>query len=123
MSGLKELSDSVTLAQQMESREEGGIVLINVFTIDPADEEALIAAWKHDAEYMKEQPGYISTQLHKGVGGSPTFVNYAIWESVETFQAAFVTPEFQRRIGAYPASAVTSPHLFTKIAVDGLCVD
>ncbi len=123
MSGFKELSDQVTLAQQMESDDEGTIVLINVFTIDPSDEEALIAAWKHDAEYMKEQPGYISTQLHKGVGGSPTFVNYAIWESVESFHTAFAKPEFQRRIGEYPSSAITSPHLFTKIAVPGLCVD
>ncbi|MEM7533944.1 MAG: antibiotic biosynthesis monooxygenase family protein [Chloroflexota bacterium] len=122
MSGFRELSESVSLAQQMESTEEGPIVLINVFTIDPADEEPLIAAWKHDAEYMKEQPGYISTQLHKGVGGSPTFVNYAIWESVESFHNAFQKPEFQSRIAQYPSSAVTSPHLFKKIAVSGLCV-
>ncbi len=39
-----ELSDSVSLADQMESNEDGSIVLINVFTIYPGDEGALLAA-------------------------------------------------------------------------------
>ena len=40
------------------------VVLVNVFTLDPADEAAMLATWKKDAEYMKAQPGFISTQLH-----------------------------------------------------------
>ena len=122
MPGLKELNDSVSLAQQMESSEEGPIVLINVFTIEPSDEEALVAAWKHDADFMKQQPGYVSTQMHKAIGGSPTFINYAIWESVESFRAAFMNPEFQSRIAQYPSSAVAAPHLFKKLAVPGHCI-
>jgi len=39
------------------------VVLVNVFTIDKSDEQALLKAWKHDAEFMKHQPGFISTQL------------------------------------------------------------
>ena len=107
----------------MDSVEIGPIVLINVFTVDPADGEALIAAWKHDAEFMKAQPGYISTQLHAGIAGSSTFVNHAVWESVESFRNAFRSPEFQGRIASYPKSAVASPPLFKKVAVPGLCVD
>ncbi|MGB1010015.1 MAG: antibiotic biosynthesis monooxygenase family protein [Thiolinea sp.] len=122
MSGFKEMNDVVGLADQMQSNEDGSIVLINVFTIDPADEEALLAAWAHDAAFMKAQPGYISTQMHKGVAGSQTYVNYAVWESVESFRNAFTQPEFQKRIAAYPASATVSPHLFKKLAVSGHCV-
>lgn len=122
MPQLKELNESVSLAQQIESTEEGPIVLINVFTIEPSDEEELIAAWSHDAEFMKQQSGYISTQLHKAIGDSPTFINYAVWESVESFRAAFENPEFQRRIGRYPENAVVSPHLFKKLSVAGHCV-
>ena len=122
MPGFKELNDRISLADQMGSREDGSVVLINLFTIDPADEEALVAAWKHDAEFMKAQPGYISTQLHKGVAGSSTFINYAVWESVESFRNAFMDPEFQSRIADYPESAVAAPHLFKKLAVPGLCV-
>ncbi|MEM6986394.1 MAG: antibiotic biosynthesis monooxygenase, partial [Pseudomonadota bacterium] len=73
-------------------------------------------------EFMKQQPGYISTQLHKGVAGSSTFLNYAIWESAERFRMAFTNAEFQARIRAYPESAVASPHLFKKIGVAGFCV-
>ena len=123
MPKFKELNDVVSLSDQMQSNEDGSVVLINVFTIDPQDEEALIAAWSHDADFMKNQPGYISTQMHKAIGGSTTYINYAIWESVESFRNAFSNPEFQKRIGDYPQSAVASPHLFKKLAVKGHCVE
>lgn len=122
MAGFKELNDTVSLADQMQCNEDGSIVLINVFTIDPSDEDALLAAWAHDADFMKAQAGYISTQLHKAIGGSSTYVNYAVWESVESFRHAFTNPEFQKRIGDYPSSAVASPHLFKKINVSNHCV-
>ena len=122
MPEFKELNDRIGLADQMQSNADGSIVLINVFTVDSTDEEALLAAWSHDADFMKVQPGYISTQLHKAIGGSTTFVNYAVWESVESFRNAFTNPEFQKRIGAYPESAVATPHLFKKLAVSGHCV-
>ncbi len=46
------------------------VALVNLFTVDPADVHALLAAWEHDANWMKRQPGYISTQLHRAIGGS-----------------------------------------------------
>ncbi len=122
MPEFKELNDHVGLGQQMQSSEEEPVVLINVFTVDTQDEAELIAAWSHDADFMKAQPGYISTQLHKGIAGSSTFINYAVWESVESFRNAFSNPEFQSRIADYPASAVAAPHLFKKLAVPGHCV-
>ena len=121
MSGFENLDVVVTLADQMQSN-EGPIVLINLFTVAPDDEKALLKAWAHDADFMKAQPGYISTQLHKGIAGSSTFINYAIWQDVESFRNAFTHPEFQRRIAEYPASAVAKPHLFRKLAVANHCV-
>ncbi len=117
----EELDAVVTLAEQMQS-DESPIVLINIFTVDRDDEEALLKAWAHDADFMKAQPGYISTQLHKGLAGSSTFINYATWQDVESFRNAFTNPEFQRRISEYPASAVASPHLFKKLSVPNHCV-
>ena len=98
------------------------VVLVNVFTLDKADEQALLAAWAHDAEFMKRQPGFISTQLHRAIGESCTYLNYAVWESTAAFRAAFTHPEFRARLSAYPSSAVASPHLFQKVAVPGICV-
>ena len=121
MSGFAELDAVVSLADQMKA-EEGPVVLINLFTVDAADEAALLKAWAHDADFMKAQPGYISTQLHKGIAGSTSYVNYAIWQDVESFRNAFTHPEFQRRIADHPASAVARPHLFRKLAVADHCV-
>lgn len=120
MTGIEELDAVATLADQMRS-EEGPIVLINHFTVAREDEAKMLAAWAHDADFMKAQPGYISTQMHKGIAGSASFVNYAVWQDVASFRAAFTNPEFQRRIADYPASAVARPHLFRKLAVANHC--
>jgi len=97
------------------------VILINVFTVDAADVDALRKAWEHDANWMKRQPGYISTQLHRGIAGSCVFLNYAVWESVAHFRAAFTHPEFARALDGYPSSAVAQPHLFSRVAVPNLC--
>lgn len=98
------------------------VILVNVFTLDPADEEIFLKAWADDAAFMKRQPGFISTQLHRAVGDSPTYLNHAVWETTADFRAAFTHPEFRARLSAYPASAVASPHLFQKVAIPGICV-
>ncbi|MGO4124073.1 antibiotic biosynthesis monooxygenase [Inquilinus sp. YAF38] len=98
------------------------VVLVNVFTLDQADEPAFLQAWQADAAVMKRQPGFISTQLHRAIGDSPTYFNYAVWESTADFRAAFMHPEFRAKLSAYPASAVASPHLFQAVAVPGICV-
>jgi heme-degrading monooxygenase HmoA len=98
------------------------VVLINLFTLDKADEQTFLHAWQADADFMKQQPGFISTQLHRAIGESPAYLNYAVWESTADFRAAFTHPEFRAKLSAYPSSAVASPHLFQKVAVPGICV-
>lgn len=98
------------------------VVLLNTFTVDAKDVEALLKAWENDALWMKKQPGFISTQLHRAIGESYVFMNYAVWESVDHFRQAFTHPEFQSAIAAYPESAVAKPHLFQKMTVANLCV-
>ena len=98
------------------------VVLVNVFLLDKADEQTFLQAWQDDALFMKQQPGFISTQLHRAIGESPTYLNYAIWDSTADFRAAFSHPEFRARLGAYPPSAVALPHLFQKVGVAGVCV-
>jgi heme-degrading monooxygenase HmoA len=102
--------------------EAGPVVLVNVFTMDAADEEAFLAVWRDDALFMKARPGFVSTQLHRALGDSPTYLNYAVWESTAAFRAAFTDPTFQEKLGRYPPSAVAAPHLFETVAVPGICV-
>src|SRR5262249_13129896 len=90
---LIEMDETVTLQQQL-GQEIGPVILINKFNVKPEEVGQLLAAWTADAAFFKRQPGFISAQLHRGVGGSCVFINYAVWESVEHFRRAFSQPEF-----------------------------
>ncbi|WAP67191.1 antibiotic biosynthesis monooxygenase family protein [Jiella pelagia] len=116
-----EMDQTVTLASQLED-EGGPVILINTFIVPPEDADALLKAWTNDAAVMKRQPGFISTQLHRGIAGSGTFLNYAVWQSTAHFRAAFNNPEFQAQLGDYPETTTASPHLFRKVDVSGICV-
>ena len=116
-----EMDDHVTFLQQLH-QDTGPVVLINKFNVAPNDVDRLLQAWADDAAFMKQQRGFISTQLHRGIAGSTTFVNMAVWESAAALGRAFRSPEFQARAGNYPDSAVAAPHLFEKVAVSGICV-
>ena len=120
MVNVKPLDPEFPIEQQL-GIDAGPVVLVNLFTVDPADQDALEKAWATDAQWMKMQRGYISTQLHKAIGDGSMYLNYAVWDSVTDFRTAFANPEFQQHLGHYPSSAVTSPHLFEKIAVPNCC--
>jgi heme-degrading monooxygenase HmoA len=116
-----EMDAAVTVADQLKEDDGNPVVLINTFTVSPEDTDALLAVWGRDAAVMQRQPGFISTQLHRGIAGSHVFLNYAVWQSVGHFRAAFGNPDFQAELGNYPASATASPHLFRKVEVPGIC--
>lgn len=117
---LKPLDPAFPIQQQL-AIEATPVVLINLFTLAPEDEEGFLAIWEDDAAFMKAQPGFVSTQLHRALGPNPTYLNYAVWDSTADFAAAFGHPEFQNKLAAYPASAVASPHLFQNVSVPGIC--
>ncbi|MGY3036473.1 heme-degrading monooxygenase HmoA [Bradyrhizobium sp. USDA 4354] len=121
MAHLRPLDPNFPIERQL-GIETSPVVLVNVFTLDQADEQSFLQVWQDDAAFMKRQPGFIATQLHRAIGDSPTYLNYAVWESTAHFRAAFTHSEFRSKISAYPPSAVASPHLFEKIAVPGICV-
>lgn len=121
MSHLRPLDPAFPIERQL-GIETGPVVLVNLFTLDKADEQSFLQVWQDDAAFMKRQPGFIDTQLHRAIGESPTYLNYAVWESTAHFRAAFTHPEFRSKISAYPSSAVAAPHLFQKVAVPGVCV-
>jgi heme-degrading monooxygenase HmoA len=63
----------------------GPIILINKIDVNPNNIDQFLKAWENDAAIMKQQPGFISAQLYRGIAGSRTFINYAVWESSENF--------------------------------------
>jgi quinol monooxygenase YgiN len=123
MAKLVEMDERVAIFEQMEEN-VGPVILINKFSVNPEEFDLFLKGWTNEAEKFKEQPGFISTQLHQGIGGSGTFVNYAVWESAAHFKRAVAkVMDPQDRMSAYPPSTEASPHLFKKVAVPGICVD
>ncbi|HEX5264987.1 MAG TPA: antibiotic biosynthesis monooxygenase family protein [Phenylobacterium sp.] len=118
---LRPLDPSFPIERQL-ALEAAPTVLVNLFTVDVAEEAMFLAVWREDALFMKRQPGFISTQLHRALGAAATYLNTAVWESVAAFRAAFGQPEFQAKLSQYPASALAAPHLFERVAVPGVCV-
>ena len=118
---LRPLDAEVPIFAQLQA-DQSPVVLVNIFQVAEADIPSLLEAWAQDAAWMKRQPGYISTQLHRGIAGSTVLMNYAVWESVAQFRAAFNHPEFKAALDQYPSSAIASPHLFTRLSVPNLCV-
>jgi heme-degrading monooxygenase HmoA len=116
----REMDRHVAYVDQLGG-DDGPIELINVFTMDTDEVASFLRVWADDAAYMKRQPGFIRTQLHRGTGGSATFVNIATWESANVLRAAFTAPEFQTAVGRYPQSVEASPHVCTAVAVPGIC--
>jgi len=123
MAKLVEMDERVGIFTQMEE-DVGPVILINKFSVDPNEFDQFLKGYATDNEKFKQQPGFISTQLYKGIGRSGTFVNYAVWESAAHFKRAVnnvMNPN--DRMSAFPASTVASPHLFKKVAIQGICVD
>ncbi|MFO0837574.1 MAG: antibiotic biosynthesis monooxygenase family protein [Phycisphaerae bacterium] len=118
---LRPLDPAFPIERQIEI-DTGPVVLVNVFMLPQADEQAFLTAWQEDAVYMKQQPGFVSTQLHRAIGENPSYLNYAVWESTAHFRAAFTNPGFRAKLSNYPSAAVATPHLFQKVAVPGVCV-
>jgi heme-degrading monooxygenase HmoA len=118
---IQPLDVNVPIFRQLQT-DGSPVILVNIFQVPEEDLESLLTAWSEDASWMKRQPGFISTQLHQGIAGSTVLMNYAVWESVAHFRAAFNHPEFKQSLEQYPSSAIGSPHLFTRLAVSNLCV-
>jgi len=122
MAKFDEMDEKVTLSEQLEEN-VSPVILINKFNVNPEEADQFLKAWGDDAAYFKSQPGFISAQLHRGIGGSGVFVNYAVWESSTQLKKTLNNTVVETMLSDYPASTVVSPHIFKKVAVPGICVE
>lgn len=118
---MEELDADVPMEAQLAEAGGGPVVLVNVIHVPGDRVDAFLAALTDEAQYMKARPGCLSAQLHRGIAGSNTFLNYAVWESVAAFRTAFTDPAFREKLARYPDGVTASPHLFREMAVPGVC--
>ena len=74
------------------------VTLINPFEVPAGTEdEDFLSGWQRAADYMREQPGFLSTRLHRALAPDARFrfINIAEWESPQAFQAAVTSDEFR----------------------------
>lgn len=117
---LVEMDRNTSFFEQLNSLADEPVVLVNLFIVPPEDEQAFLDMWTPDAKHMLAN-GAITGQLHKGVSGSHSYLNYAEWTSGRALAEAFRSPEFQGLISRYPASVTASPQVFRKVAIAGVC--
>jgi quinol monooxygenase YgiN len=70
--------------------------------VKPEEANQFLKAWADDAAHFKSQPGFISAQLHRGIGGSGVFVNYAVWESTAHLKKALNNIDLEAILSDYP---------------------
>ena len=117
-----EMDDSVKLGEQFEAEVEA-VILMNKFNVGPDEVEEFLKVFADTTKVSKQQPGFISAQLRRGIAGSCTFINCVVWESVAHFRQAFDKPEFRENMVKVLPNTVMSPHLFKRVAIAGVCVD
>ena len=128
MAKFVEMDERTKFKDQTEEKIGGQIILINKFNVHTDKVEQFLKDWAEDATAFKGQKGFVSAQLHKGIGKSSVFINYAVWESIDHYKEAvnkivFSSEPRSALLKYDDNSLVISPHLFKKVAVPGLCDD
>ena len=68
------------------------VTLINVFTVEPANQRQLLELLTRATETsVRHAPGFISASLHRGLDGTKVTM-YAQWRSVEDYQVMRENP-------------------------------
>ncbi|WP_299479516.1 antibiotic biosynthesis monooxygenase family protein [uncultured Roseibium sp.] len=75
-------------AQAQDASEN--VVLINAFTVPVESLDEAIAMWDIARDFLDDQPGYVSTKLHRSLSTDATYllINVAQWETAEQYKAA-----------------------------------
>lgn len=93
------------------------VTLINVFTVEPANQDRLLQLWQRATdEVMCHMPGFVSANLHRSLDGTKV-VNYAQWESQDAFRAMLGHPDTQAHLTELNELATSMPVLCEVVSV------
>jgi len=95
------------------------LVIREVFTVTRDRQQEVIDELSEATEsVMREQPGYISANIHRSLDG-PKVVNYVQWRQVEDFQAMLRDPTAtEHRERAERIAMSVEPHLYEVACID-----
>jgi len=76
----------------MSTASDRSVTLINVFTVEPHNQQRLIELLTNATEQsVRHAPGFISARLHRGLDGTKVTM-YAQWRSREDYEAMRADP-------------------------------
>jgi hypothetical protein len=94
------------------------VTLINVFTVEPEQQQRLVDLLVHATEeVMCHLPGYVSANIHRGLDGRHV-ANYAQWRRREDFEAMLRHPLAQSHMEAAARLATVAPQLYEVVFSD-----
>lgn len=89
--------------------------LINVFTVDPNNQQRLVDLLTTATERtIRHLPGFVSASIHKSTDGARV-VNYAQWRSQSDLEAMLQNPAAQEHIKPIMALAQPDAHLYSVV--------
>jgi quinol monooxygenase YgiN len=93
------------------------VTLINVFTVEPEDQDRLVELWQRATDnVMRHLPGFVSANVHRSLDGTKV-VNYAQWESQEAFTAMLQNPEARPYLAELAEIGTPAPVLCEVVSV------
>jgi heme-degrading monooxygenase HmoA len=65
------------------------------------DADRFLDSWEKANDFLRKQPGFVSTALHRAVSANPDFrfVNVSCWESDDAFRSATQSQDFRDASG------------------------
>src|SRR5436190_3961270 len=83
-----------------EDPDPGGVaqsvVLINAFEVPAGRDEEFLVTWEHARDWLRAQPGYLGTRLHRSLdpGAEFRYVNRGTFRTSAEFTSAISSPAF-----------------------------
>ena len=126
-----EMDKIVTINDQIKEEQENkngdSVILINKFDVSPDKIEQFLKDWAETSSLFEQQPGFITTELYKGIGKSSVYISYQVWKSIDDFKkgssSVLNSDDVNSRLAKYNDSLVISSHLFRKAVVPGINKD
>jgi quinol monooxygenase YgiN len=93
------------------------VTLINVFDVDPVNQEKLVALLTEGTEtVVRHRPGFVSVNLLTSNDGTRV-VNYAQWRSLEDVKATMADPAAQGYAKRAAELAQATPHVYSVASI------
>lgn len=100
----------------MENSKLEHITLINPFEVPQGKLDESVIYWEACRDFLKKEPGYISTKLHQSIKDGSKFmlINVAVWESPKAFTEA--SKKMAKELGVAPPDGLkANPSLYNEI--------